>query len=224
MSPFQLKIVYGSKHVTWQLALKKTPMPPKTPSSPYKPDLPFPMRHHQVAVPDLHSTLRTPTHTSAYGPRGFISGLPEAPRADPSNTQGTAGLGLHWEEEESAHRVGRAMSSPSRVQAYSISFIFARWQYISLPTISFTLPSPARSAMSNFDLVDNYFSVHRALYHTIFFFSFTNLKIFWSLPLPMQRCKYCLLSFFGNTICKSFCLCPDPCWAVCQPWHLACEC
>lgn len=42
MSPFQLKIVYGSKHVTWQLALQKTPCPQKHPVHPVSQTYHFP--------------------------------------------------------------------------------------------------------------------------------------------------------------------------------------
>lgn len=114
--------------------------------------------------------------------------------------------------ERVPHSTGRAVSSPSGVQSYSLSFLFERWQYIALPTISFTPPSPAQSAMSKFDPGDNYFSVRKSAppCHLLLpLHKYQEILVVASSHAEMQI--YCLLSFFGNTLCKSFCLCPDPC-------------
>lgn len=154
--------------------------------------------HTTPTVPDLHCPLGTLTRTPARGSRGSILALPGAPSAGPSDDQGAAGLGLHREEGEGAHSIGKAVSSPSGVQSYSISFIFERWQCLYLSTVSFSPPLPAQSAMSNFNLVANYFSVQRVIHHPTFFSPILNFKRFWSLPLQMQRCKFIIFLFLAT--------------------------
>lgn len=176
----------------------------------------MPPKHPTTSIQPGSQTCHFPCNTNNLQCQTFTAhrGLPPAPLSvgpgapfqlflrHPVLAPATIREQQAWDCTGRKERVATAWAGQCPPQAGcspTASLIFKGWLYISLPTVSFTPSSPAQSAMSHFDLVDNYFSVCRVLHHAIFFSPFTIFKRFWSLPLLMQRCKFIVSFLFSAT-------------------------